>query len=138
VLQGSHCPAISSLNSRSGRFAIASLANVARSFLAKCADKDGVQEQADLQLLNGKLTLAIKYQVVYSGGRPIKASLFAAAVDAPDVVNWRFDWEHIDTVDLTKPLSTLQKDVRAWVEDTLKRNAVISRACETHDTKFFE
>jgi hypothetical protein len=101
VLQGSHCPAISSLNSRSGRFAIASLANVARSFLAKCADKDGVQEQADLQLLNGKLTLAFKYQVVYSGGRPIKAGLFAAAVDAPDVVKWRFDWEHIDTVDLT-------------------------------------
>jgi hypothetical protein len=86
VLQGSHSPAISSLNSRSGRFAIASLANVARSFLAKCADKDGVQEQADLQLLNGKLTLAFKHQVVYSGGRPIKASLFAAAVDAPDVV----------------------------------------------------
>src|SRR5262245_38381256 len=64
VLQGSHCPAINSLNSRSGRFAIASLANVARSFLAKCADKDGVQAQADLQLLNGKLTLAFKHQVV--------------------------------------------------------------------------
>jgi hypothetical protein len=43
-------------------------------------DKNGVQEFAQLQRYDGKARLVFKNQTVYSGAKPILATLFATAV----------------------------------------------------------
>jgi hypothetical protein len=107
--------------------------------LAKCMDKDGVQEFAVLQTVDGKRALVFKHRTTFKGTKAISSTMFAAASrdgveGAREVERLTFKFEKIGTLDFTK----LTDDDEKLAQVVLKTQAIIRKACDTNDSTFFD